>query len=299
MGSRRRGAFSGLFNRSTSKPWIGVAMIAVSTAAILIRLSDSHPLAIAAWRLLMAECLLLPFFIIEFRRERHTIGRKRFLLLGLIGLALAIHFGMWIWSFQFTKVSSSVILVTTHPLFVASISVWIFGEKLGWKAVLGMILALLGSVMIIVGDISISRETLIGNLLALGGAVMAGLYILAGSRFRKRLSLSTYSFIVYLWAAVFLLLAISILGVELVVDAPREYLIFAGLAVGPMLLGHTVYNWALKYVSPTFVSVSLLGEPLGSTFLAWVILFEPPGPGAVIGGPVVLTGIYIVAKHTR
>ncbi len=287
-----------MFNRSTSKFWIIIAMAAVSTAAILIKLSDSHPLSIAAWRLLIADLILLPFFIWYFRKERNTIGRKQFFELGLVGFALAVHFAMWIWSFQMTKVSSSVVLVTTHPLFVAAISVGLFKEKLNKMAVGGMVLALFGSFLLILGDLTISFETLIGNLLALGGAVMAGIYILAGSRYRKKISLPSYAFIVYLWAALFLLIAILIGGIDFLVEAPREYLIFLALAIGPMLAGHTLYNWALKYISPTLVSVSLLGEPIGSTLLAILILSETPGVGAMIGGPVVLIGIYLVARNT-
>ncbi|MBN1390246.1 MAG: DMT family transporter [Candidatus Thermoplasmatota archaeon] len=287
-----------LFNRSNSKIWIVVAMAAVSTAAILIKLSGSHPLSIAAWRLLIADTVLLPFFIWTIRIERFSIGRKRFFQLGLVGLALALHFAMWIWSFQMTKVSSSVVLVTTHPLFVAMISVSLFKEKLKMKAVLGMTIALVGSFLLIAGDLTISFETLTGNLLALGGAVMAGIYILAGSRFRKDISLPSYAFIVYLWAALFLLIAILVGGVRFLSDSPTEYLILIGLAVGPMLAGHTIYNWALRFVSPTFVSVSLLGEPVGSTLLAMLLLAEMPGTGAMIGGPVVLFGIFLVARNS-
>ena len=287
-----------LFNRSTSKLWIVIALVAVSFAAILIKLSDSHPLSIAAWRLLIADVILLPFFIWMFRKERFRMGRKHLFQLGLVGLALSLHFGMWIWSFQMTKVASSVVLVTTHPLFVAAISVGFFKERLNKFAIIGLILALFGSFLLIAGDLTISKETLIGNLLALGGAVMAGIYILAGSRFRKRISLPSYAFIVYLWAALFLLIAILLGGVEFLVEAPREYLIFLGLAVGPMLAGHTIYNWTLKYISPTLVSVSLLGEPVGSTILAMLLLNEAPGAGSILGGPVVLIGIYIVARNS-
>jgi drug/metabolite transporter (DMT)-like permease len=298
MADEERSVIDRLFNRSTSKLWIIVALVAVSFAAILIKLSDSHPLSIAAWRLLIADAILLPFFIWMFRKERNTISRKKFFQLGLVGFALALHFGMWIWSFQMTKVASSVVLVTTHPLFVAAISVGLFKEELNKYAVIGLVLALFGSILLIVGDLTLSAETLIGNLLALGGAVMAGIYILAGSRFRKKISLPSYAFIVYLWAALFLLIAILIGGVEFLVEAPREYLIFFGLAVGPMLAGHTIYNWALKFISPTLVSVSLLGEPVGSTILALLLLNEAPGPGAIIGGPIVLIGIYMVARNT-
>ncbi|MFO8051920.1 MAG: DMT family transporter [Thermoplasmatota archaeon] len=292
------GALGALFNKGSSKYWVFAAMAAVSTAAILIKLSSSHPLAISAWRLLIADAVLLPFFIWTFGRERSVLSRKKVVELSLVGLALASHFALWIWSFQFTKVSSSVLLVTTHPLFVASISVWFFKEKLGARAVMGMVLALIGSFVLIGGDLTMSKGTVLGNLLALGGAVMFGIYILAGSRYRKEMSLPTYAFIVYLWAALFLLIAIFILGVRFLSDDPVEYLILFALAIGPMLAGHTIYNWTLRYVSPTLVSVSLLGEPVGSTVLAVLILQELPGAGALLGGPLVLIGIYLVARNT-
>ncbi len=288
-----------LFRQEQAPFWIIIAMAAVSTAAILIKLSESHPLTIALWRLIIAEAILLPFAIPSIRKELPLLDRRTMLGLMLVGLALAMHFTLWIWSFQFTTVASSVLLVTTHPVFVAVISFVAFGERLSSRVVAGMALALIGSVLVIGGDLSFSGEALKGNLLALGGGVMAGLYILAGSRFRKKLSLSTYAFLVYGPASLFLLAASLSTGVDLTPIEPNEYLLFLLLAVGPMLAGHTIYNWALRYVSPTVISVTLLGEPVGSSILAYLILSENPGTGALLGGPVVLLGIFLVARYAR
>lgn len=288
-----------LFRQEQAPFWIIIAMAAVSTAAILIKLSESHPLTIALWRLIIAEAILLPFAIPSIRKELPLLDRRTMLGLILVGLALAMHFTLWIWSFQFTTVASSVLLVTTHPVFVAVISFIAFGERLSSRVVAGMALALIGSVLVIGGDLSFSGEALKGNLLALGGGVMAGLYILAGSRFRKKLSLSTYAFLVYGPASLFLLAASLTAGVLLTPGDPNEYLLFFLLAVGPMLAGHTIYNWALRYVSPTVISVTLLGEPVGSSIMAFFILSENPGTGALIGGPVVLLGIFLVARYAR
>ncbi len=285
--------------RSEHAPfWIIIAMGAVSTAAILIRLSDSHPLTIALWRLLIAEAFLLPFAIPTIKRELPELDKRTLIGLVMVGLILALHFGLWIWSFQFTTVASSVLLVTTHPIFVALISYSAFGERFGPKVLIGMVLALIGSVVVIGGDLTFSGEAVKGNLLALGGGLMAGIYILAGSRFRKRLSLPTYAYLVYGPASLFLLVATLISRIEIVPVDPAEYLIFLLLALGPMLAGHTIYNWSLKFVSPTVISVTLLGEPVGSSILAMLILSEYPGTGALLGGPLVLLGIFLVARFS-
>lgn len=288
----------GPFRSEYAPFWIIIAMGAVSTAAILIRLSDSHPLTIALWRLLIAEAFLLPFAIPTIKRELPELDKRTLIGLVMVGLTLALHFGLWIWSFQFTTVASSVLLVTTHPIFVALISYSAFGERFGPKVLIGMVLALIGSAVVIGGDLTFSGEAIKGNLLALGGGLMAGIYILAGSRFRKRLSLPTYAYLVYGPASLFLLVATLISRIEIVPVDPSEYLIFLLLALGPMLAGHTIYNWSLKFVSPTVISVTLLGEPVGSSILAMLILSEYPGIGALLGGPLVLLGIFLVARFS-
>jgi drug/metabolite transporter (DMT)-like permease len=288
-----------LFRQEQAPFWIFIAMAAVSTAAILIKLSESHPLTIAFWRLIIAEAILLPFAIPSIRKELPLLDRRTMFGLIFVGLALAMHFTLWIWSFQFTTVASSVLLVTTHPVFVAVISFIAFGERLNSRVLAGMALAFTGSVVVIGGDLSFSGEAVKGNLLALGGGIMAGLYILGGSRYRKKLTLSTYAFLVYGPASLFLLAASLSTGVDLTPIEPNEYLLFLLLAVGPMLAGHTIYNWALRYVSPLVISVTLLGEPVGSSMLAYLILSENPGTGALLGGPVVLLGIFLVARYAR
>jgi len=283
------------FRPELSRFWVLFAIIAVSTAAVLIRLSDSHPITIAFWRLFLSTVLLSPFAVTHLKRDYGQLTRRTVLYLVAVGFVLALHFALWIWSFQYTGVASSVVLVTTHPIFVAFISYILFKERLGKLAIAGVVLSLTGSFIIMAWGFRSDQRLLVGNLLALGGALMAGIYILAGSGFRKKLSLPTYAFFVYGSATVFLFLASFMTGADLWVVDPMEYLLFLGLALGPMLLGHTIYNWALKYVSPTFVSVSLLGEPIGSTILAFALLGEEPSIGALVGGPLVLAGILMVA----
>lgn len=291
-------ANSRLFSEGSARYWILLSILAVSTAAILIRSSDSHPLVIAFWRLLIAYALILPFTLRSCASGENP-SRRDIALMIFTGLALSLHFASWIWSFQFTKVSSSVLLVTTHPIFVSSISVIAFKERLRKMAIVGIAIAIMGSAIIVVSDIGMSGDALLGDLLAILGSIMAGTYILAGSRIRKRVSLPIYANVVYGSAFMFLLIAILILGIDFVPGEPVEYMIFAALAIGPMILGHTIYNWALKYISPTFVSVSLLGEPVGSTLLAILFLGEMPWAGFFIGAPLALVGIYLVGRYGR
>ena len=289
----------GPFRPGTANAWIAVAILAVSTAALFIKLSSSHPIAIAFWRLLIAQIVIAPMAIFKMRSRSQRPSIATILKLSVVGLALALHFSMWIWSFQFTTVASSVLLVTTHPIFVATLAYLLFKEKLSRIGIIGMIAALVGSMIIMGGDLTVSRISLTGNLLAFGGALMAGLYILSGRRFRRELNLWVYVFFVYGFAMLFLLIFSLYLKANLLVTDPSEYLLFGALALGPMLLGHTVYNWALRYVSPTLVSVSLLGEPIGSTLLALIFLGETPYIGAIVGAPIVLAGIYLVAKRSK
>lgn len=285
------------FRPELARFWVLFAIMAVSTAAVLIRLSESHPITIAFWRLFLSTVLLSPFAFPALRRDYGRLNRGTVLSLVAVGFVLALHFGLWIWSFQYTGVASSVVLVTTHPVFVAFISYVLFKERLGRLAMAGVVLSLTGSFIIMAWGFRSDPRLIIGNLLALGGALMAGIYILAGSGFRKGLSLPTYTFFVYGSATIFLFIASFVAGADIWVVDPVEYLLFLGLALGPMLLGHTIYNWALKYVSPTYVSVSLLGEPVGSTVLAFVLLGEDPSIGALVGGPLVLAGIAMVAMR--
>ncbi len=299
MGNGDEEASFGPFRPGTANAWIAVAILAVSTAALFIKLSSSHPIAIAFWRLLIAQIVIAPMAIFKMRSRAQRPSIATILKLSVVGLALALHFSMWIWSFQFTTVASSVLLVTTHPIFVATLAYLLFKEKLSRIGIIGMIAALVGSMIIMGGDLTVSRISLTGNLLAFGGALMAGLYILSGRRFRRELNLWVYVFFVYGFAMLFLLTFSLYLGANLLVTDPSEYLLFGALALGPMLLGHTVYNWALRYVSPTLVSVSLLGEPIGSTLLALIFLGETPYIGAIVGAPIVLAGIYLVAKRSK
>ena len=274
-----------------------VSIVAVSTASIIIRISAAAPLAIAAYRMMFASLLLLPFFLHEGGVERlRAAGRRGFITLMAVGIILAVHFASWISSLSFTSVASSVIFVHADPIFVAVVSHFVLRERVTRRRLLGILIAFAGAIVIAVGDLSLGETNLYGDILALIGALMLGIYILSGRRIRQSLDLVSYVTPVYGASAAALAAGCVLTGTSLAPYPPREYLLFLALAVVPMIFGHTVYNWALRYLEAPVVSISLLGEPVGATLLAFLILGEAPTPGVLVGGLVTLLGIYVTAS---
>jgi drug/metabolite transporter (DMT)-like permease len=270
-----------------------VSIVAVSTASIIIRWSSAPPLAIASYRLLFATFILLPFYFRSggLRRLRKS-PRNDALTLMVVGVVLALHFASWITSLSLTSVASSVIFVHVDPIFVAAVSHFVFKERINRGTLLGIVVAFAGATIIAIGDAGVGEANLYGDILALVGAVMLGLYILAGRRLRQGLDLVSYVTPVYAASAVVLILSSLATGTKLAPYPTREYILFIALAVVPMIFGHTVYNWALRYVEAPVVSISLLGEPVGATILALLFLNEVPSTLALIGGGITLAGIY-------
>lgn len=277
---------------------IAGSIVAISTSAILIRLSDAPPLVIAFYRLLYATLLLAPFALWKARHELLQLSRRDWLGLGAVGAVLALHFASWITSLSLTSVAASVVLVTLHPVFVAFVSKRVFGEGVGTLGWIGVVLALLGGVVIVSGDLSVG-QTALGDGLALVGALAAAIYFLAGRGYRKRLSLLAYVTPVYASCALVLGILMFTLpspyGGSPMHLPLRDHLLFLAMALGPMILGHTVLNWALKYVTAPVIATTIVGEPVGSTLLALLILQEAPPATALAGGLLVLAGIGIVA----
>jgi drug/metabolite transporter (DMT)-like permease len=283
----------------------GVAV--VSTASILIRFAQGEgvpSLTIAAVRLGVAALVLTP--IVWARSSRELLGlRASELLLALLsGGFLAVHFWSWIASLAYTSVASSTALVTTNPLWVGLASVLILGERLGRATIAGIALTLAGSALIFVSDSSsqnagVQPNPLLGNLLALLGAVAASGYLLVGRALRARVGLLAYIWLAYGTAAVLLLLGVGATSSTLSGYSALAYAAMLGLALGPQLLGHTAFNWALRHLSATFVALSILGEPVGSALLAMAIFGERLAPVQLAGFLLLLVGIYFAARGER
>jgi drug/metabolite transporter (DMT)-like permease len=289
--------------KSLSVPYIALAigMVAASAAAILIlfaRKWGMPAVAIAAWRLALASLALAPFAVARARTEWRSLGSRELALVFVSGLLLALHFAFWISSLDYTSVMSSVVFVSTNPLFVAVASVLILRESLRRGTVIGIAVAMAGGAIIGWCDLrGAGAESLRGDLLALAGAVAISGYLLIGRRLRKRVSLIGYVSLVYSTAAIVLLAIALVMGVPLFGYSWQAYALVGLLAAGPQLIGHTSYNYALKYLSATFITVTILAEPIGATLLAIPSLGQWPGPIELSGGALILIGIYLAARE--
>jgi len=273
---------------------IPIGVLAASTASIFIKLCDAPALIIATYRMVLASLILLPYAF--YKKTGRTWGRKEIGWLIASGLFLSLHFMFWIGSLKYTSVASSVVLVTTYPIFVGIGSRFFLKERMGRYLVFGIILSVLGSGLISYGDLAISREALMGDGLALLGAVAVSGYFLVGRKMRKSQDLLSYIFPVYS-AAGFLLVIFSLLSQKNFFGYSwTTYLFFLLLALIPQLIGHTTINWALKYLPASMVGVTYLGEPVGSSILAYFILNEELTSWKVFGGILILAGILTALK---
>ncbi len=278
---------------------VGLGVSIASTAAVLIRLAQaekSPSLAIAAWRLTLAALILVPVVLAMHRGELGRLTRREWGAAIAAGLLLALHFASWITSLAYTSVAASVVLVATSPFFVGLISHLLLRERLTGGMVVGLFTAIAGSALIGLGDLKSGVHQLRGDALALVGAMAAAGYFLIGRRLRARLSLLAYVFPVYGTAAVALMGALLFSDLPVFPRRPQTWLWLALLALGPQILGHSALNWALRYFSATYVSLAALGEPIGSTLLAWWLLHEAPSLWTVVGGVLILLGIVVASR---
>lgn len=276
-----------------------VGVVAVSFAAIFIRLADAPSLVIAAYRLTLASLIVAPAGFIRCWEEMKSLDRQDVLFAMLSGVALSLHFALWIASLSYTTVASSVVFVATNPLFVGIASHLFTEDKVSRVMFSGIILAVLGGMIIGWDDMALGGRALWGDLLALGGAVMAAGYFLAGRRLRPKVSLLAYISLVYSMAALGALALTALAGESFTGYSSYTYLLFLLLAIGPQVIGHSSFNWALRHVSAAVVAVAILGEPVGSTILAYFILREAPTLLKIGGAALILGGIYFSLRKER
>ena len=292
---------------------LGFGILAASTASIFIRFAQAQApsITIAALRLLFATILLAPIALLHRREEIRHINHKKFALLLASGILLALHFATWISSLEYTSVASSVVLVTTSPLWVALISPFLLNESLKKQARIGLAIALAGSVVVGLGQTChltngmlvceessqlLSGRPLWGNFLALLGAWCAAGYLIIGRQLRSSVSLVSYAFMVYGIAALALLGLVAVSGQTISSYSADLYVWCLLLAIFPQILGHSSFNWALKYISANIVSLALLGEPVASVILAVIFLKETPTILEIVGGITILAGIYFASR---
>ena len=282
-----------------AKPYIilFIGIVSISFAAIFIRLADAPPLVIATYRLGIASLVLIPFVLVRSKKTFNKLSKGVMFLMLLSSLFLALHFALWITSLSYTTIASSVILVTSNPLFVAIISYFLWKEGLTKPMLLGILVALIGAIFITGGGITVSPGTLLGDVLALLAALAMGAYLIIGRQLRMRIDIGSYLAIVYTGAAVMLLVATLVAGYSLTGYSAFTYIMLILLAVVPQLIGHSSLNLAVRLIPATFVAVAILGEPVGATILGYFILDEVPTWVEIVGGVLILGGIFMVLRQ--
>ena len=276
-----------------------IGIFAISTSAILIRWSSSDPLVIGSYRQTFATFLFLPFLLKDKFQEILNLSSREIFELLIIGILLGAHFGFWISSVKATSVAASVLLGTCHIVYVSIIGWVVFGEKLSSRGIIGTVIALAGIIILFWGDLVEDPGNFKGNFLAFISGILAGLYYLGGRKHRKNISLPTYAFVVYLSSAIIMWFVVIIQGLEYKSMPNSELQLFFLMALVPTLLGHTMQNWALAFLPAYVISITLLAEPIGSGLLAWYLFSEVPSLGVLLGGLIVLVGVYSVALSEK
>ncbi len=287
---------------------ITISVLAVSTGALFIRFAqrEASSLVVAAYRLGLGTLFLTPFALFRYRQTLRSLSRGQWRLALLSGLFLALHFGFWITSLEYTTVASSVVLVCMSPLLVAILSTLLLHEPLTRQAWIGLAVALAGSAVVAFSQ-SLSTpagqlfagSSLLGNLMAFAGAIFIAGYLVIGRKLRAGLPLVPYAFVVFGTAAVLLTTAALLNGEKMGGFPPITYVWFLALGLIPQILGHAGFNWALGYLPASFVSIALLGEPIGSSLFALFLLKEIPSAYEIIGGVMILSGIYLSSRNKR
>jgi drug/metabolite transporter (DMT)-like permease len=291
-------------------------ILTISTGSLMVRYAQGYAPSpvIAAYRMALATLFLAPIALIRHRDELVSLTHGERALAVLSGFFLAVHFATWIMSLEYTSVASSVVLVTTTPLWVALLTPFTIREPLSRLVLIGMAVALFGVIGVGLSDTCqfsqmrlvcpglerfFQGEAIFGDLLATSGAIVAAAYVLIGRRLRAKLSLVGYTFLVYGASAVFLVAFMLVSGNIPLGYPSRAYLWFLLLALVPQLMGHSSFNWALGYVSAALVSVALLCEPVGATLLAYLLLGETPTSLKLFGAILILFGVYIASRGER
>jgi drug/metabolite transporter (DMT)-like permease len=275
---------------------MGFAVLALAFSSIFIsklERSAAPPLVIAFYRMAIATALLAPAAIALKRREIGALGRRDLALLLLGGFFLAIHFGAWITSLKYIPISTSVVLVNSHPVFVAMASYLFLGEKPRRRSLLGTAVGLAGMVVITHNAFSDVRLALKGDGLALLGALAVVGYFIVGRKARSRISLLGYVTPLYAVCSMLLLFWAMAAGEPLFPYTTVQWAYFAALAIVPTILGHTVFNWAIRHVRPSVISLAFLGEPVAASLLAFLFFAQRPPLATLIGGALVLAGVYL------
>jgi drug/metabolite transporter (DMT)-like permease len=281
---------------------MGIAVVALSFASIFItklETSGVPPLVIAFYRMAIATALLMPAALAFKRNEIKSMARNELGLLMLGGFCLAIHFGAWITSLKYVPIATSLVLVNSHPILVVIASYLFLGEQPRSRSLIGTAIGLAGMAIISREALSNIQLTLKGDALALVGALAVVGYFIVGRKARSRISLLGYVTPVYAVCSLFLLIWLLITGDSLAPYSASVWVNLTALAVVPTIFGHTLFNWAIKHVRPTAISVAFLGEPVVASLLAFIFFAQRPPVATFIGGGFILAGVYLTTSTRK
>lgn len=272
---------------------IAIGVLSVALSAIFVKFTVADSGVVAFYRMLFSVLFMAPLFFMKYRGEVKELSKKDWILSAVAGVFLALHFVLWFESLNYTSVASSTVLVTLQPIFAFVGTYFIFKEKISGKAILSAAIAITGSFIISWSDFQIGGSALYGDLLALIACAFITIYLLFGQDVRKRISLMTYTFIVYSISTLTLFIYVVAKGASFGPYPQMEWMWYILLALIPNFLGHTLFNWAIKYVSTNAISIAILFEPVGATILAFYIFNESLTSAQLTGGIIVILGILL------
>lgn len=280
---------------------IVMGVLAVSLAAIFIRLAQNEgipSLFIAASRMTIASLVLTPFTLRRHSQEIRNLGRQELILAGISGVFLSAHFATWILSLEYTSVLISVVLVNSNPLWVAALEVFFLRAQLGRWVIIGLIIGIIGSVIVAIpptATIESGSNPLLGTFLAISGAITVAVYFVIGRKLRGKLSLLPYIWLVYGCAAIVLLGLVLITGIPIIGYSSQGYFYLVAMALIPQLIGHSSFNYVLKYFPATYVGIAVQLEPAFSAIIAFFLFSEIPLPFQIAGSAVILAGVVLAS----
>lgn len=275
-----------------------IGIIAISFSSIFVRWSNAEVSIVAMYRLYLTNLLMLPLAW-KYRGEMLSLTSRQWRGLLLSGAMLGLHFLLWMSSLRLTTVASSTVILTLEPILVMLGSFLLFGVKINRPMLIGMGVALAGSVAIGSGDFKLSGTALQGDLLSLLGTIAVAVHMLAGKQLLKNMSAFVYNFWVFFIAATMLAGYNAFRGFAFTGYAPREWGIYLLLAIVPTLFGHYLFNWLMKFISASAVSMAVLGEPVFASLLAWLLLKESLTGVQLIAGVAILGGVWIFIRYGK
>jgi drug/metabolite transporter (DMT)-like permease len=278
-----------------------MGVLAVSLAAIFIRLAQNEgmpSLVIAAGRMTVATLILTPVTLRRYSAEIRALGRPELLLAGISGVFLAAHFATWILSLEYTSVLISVVLVNSHPIWVALLEIFFLRARLARLVIIGLIVGILGSIIVAIpsgGEVALGDNPLLGIVLAISGAITVAVYFVIGRKLRGKLSLLPYIWLVYGCSAIVLLLVVALMRIPITGYSPQGYVWIVAMALVPQLLGHSSFNYVLKYFPATYVGIAVQLEPVFSAIIAFFLFSESPLAVQILGSATILAGVVLAS----